>query len=323
MSHRLGEFELIERYCSRPSPGALLGIGDDAALLQPAPGQVLAVSSDMLVAGRHFFADVAPDRLGHKALAVNLSDLAAMGATPRWAVLAFALPEAEPAWLEGLMAGFFALAGRHGVDLVGGDTTRGPLNLCVTVLGEVPAGQALRRDAARAGDELWVSGTLGGAALALRHALGEVALDPATAARTRLCLELPEPRIALGLALRGLAHAAIDISDGLAADLGHILTRSGLGATLQWSCLPLEPALHGLDAALALRCGLAGGDDYELCFTAPAAQRAAITSLGERLGLPLTRIGRIEAKPGLRLIDAEGRVMSLPARGFDHFASAS
>lgn len=322
MNPPLGEFALIARYCSRTARSALLGVGDDAALLPVAPGHALAAACDMLVEGRHFFADVAPEALGHKALAVNLSDLAAMGARPRWALLALALPQADAAWLERLMAGFYALAARFGVELVGGDTTRGPRNLCVTVLGEAPAEQALRRDAARQGDDVWVSGALGGAALALRHALGEVRLDAAAAALARARLEWPQPRVELGLALRGLAHAAIDISDGLAADLGHILERSGVGATLEWARIPLEPALAGLDSPLALRCALAGGDDYELCFTAPAAHREAIAALATRLGLPLARIGRIEAAPGLRVLDAAGRALALPARGFDHFAQA-
>jgi thiamine-monophosphate kinase len=302
------EFEIIRRYFSRPAPSALLGVGDDAALVQSAAGRELAVSTDLLLEGRHFAAGAAPRALGHKALAVNLSDMAAMGATPRWATLALALPSADEAWLAAFAEGFYALAARFGVDLVGGDTTRGPLTLCVTILGELPSGTALRRDGARPGDDVWVSGELGGAAYALEHAQ-----DAAAAKR----LHEPEPRVALGERLRGLAGAAIDVSDGFAQDLGHILERSGVGAVVRYADLP---KFRIADAALEQRCVLAGGDDYELLFTAPPAARAAIEALAAPLGLPLSRVGSIQAgAPRLQLLDAQGRAMRTTP-GFDHFA---
>jgi thiamine-monophosphate kinase len=302
------EFEIIRRYFSRPAPSALLGGGDDAALLRPAAGCELAVSTDMLLEGRHFAAGAAPRALGHKALAVNLSDMAAMGATPRWATLALALPAADEAWLAAFAEGFYALAARFGVDLVGGDTTRGPLALCVTILGEVPAGTALRRDGARPGDDVWVSGELGGAAYALAHPQ-----DAAAAKR----LHEPEPRVALGERLRGLAGAAIDVSDGFAQDLGHILERSAAGAVVRYADLP---KFRIADPALEQRCVLAGGDDYELAFAAPSAARASIEALAAPLGVALSRVGSIQAgAPRLQLLDAQGRAMELTA-GFDHFA---
>jgi len=302
------EFEIIRRYFSRPAPSALLGVGDDAALLQPAAGRELAVSTDLLLEGRHFAAGAAPRALGHKALAVNLSDMAAMGAAPRWATLALALPSADEAWLAAFAEGFYALAARFGVDLVGGDTTRGPLTLCVTLLGELPAGTALRRDGARPGDDVWVSGALGGAAYALEH--------PADAAAAKRLHE-PEPRVALGERLRGLASAAIDVSDGFAQDLGHILERSAAGAVVRYADLPKFPIA---DPLLERRCVLAGGDDYELLFTAPPAARAAIGRLAAPLGLALSCVGSIQAgAPRLRLLDAQGREMRYTP-GFDHFA---
>ncbi|MEX0638376.1 MAG: thiamine-phosphate kinase [Burkholderiales bacterium] len=302
------EFEIIRRYFSRPAPSALLGVGDDAALVQPGAGRELAVSTDLLLEGRHFAAGAAPRALGHKALAVNLSDMAAMGATPRWATLALALPSADAAWLAPFADGFYALAARFGVDLVGGDTTRGPLTLCVAILGELPAGTALRRDGARPGDDVWVSGELGGAAYALEHA------EDAAAAKR---LHEPEPRVALGERLRGLASAAIDISDGFAQDLGHILARSAAGAVVRYADLP---KFRIADAALEQRCVLAGGDDYELLFTAPPAARAAIEALAAPLGVALSRVGSIEAgAPRLRLVDVQGRAMRTTP-GFDHFA---
>ncbi len=316
------EFELIARHFSRPAPGARLGVGDDAALMKIAAGQELAVSTDMLLAGRHFLPDTDPEALGHKALAVNLSDLAAMGACPRWALLAIALPEADDAWLSAFSRGFYALAERFGVDLVGGDTTRGPFTLCVTILGEVEAGQALTRSGARPGDQIWVSGCLGGAALGLAHLQGRVRLDPALADKCRQRLEWPEPRVALGRALRGLASAAIDLSDGLLADLGHILERSRVGAELELAHLPADPALAAVPEDLALDCLLAGGDDYELVFTAPPAHAATIESLAQRLALPLTRIGRIVAGADLVVRDVQGRPLAHHKRGYDHFADS-
>ncbi|MEW5891640.1 MAG: thiamine-phosphate kinase [Pseudomonadota bacterium] len=315
------EFDLIARYFTRPTPSARLGVGDDAALLAPEPGFELAVSSDMLVAGTHFFADADPVALGHKALAVNLSDLAAMGARPRWALLSLALPEADEAWLEQFSSGFLALADVHGVELVGGDTTRGPLNLSVTILGEVEAGQALRRDAAQAGDDIWVSGELGGAALGLAWLKGELALEANEAADCLDRLQRPRPRLALGRALLGLAHAAIDISDGLLADLGHILERSRLGAQLHLASLPLaQAAARRLEQPQVLRAVVAGGDDYELCFTAPPAQAAQVLQAAAAVGVPVARVGSITAEPGLALFDAHGGLMPMDAGGFDHFA---
>ena len=239
------EFGLIQQFFTRPTPSAVLGVGDDAALLQLSAGKLLAVSSDMLVAGRHFLPDTDPYLLGHKTLAVNLSDLAAMGATPRWATLALALPAVDEAWLSAFSRGFFDLADRFGVELIGGDTTAGPLNLCVTIFGETDA-RPLRRDAAQVGDDIWVSGDLGGAALGLAHLLGETALNDNDAAACLARLHRPEPRVALGLALAALPRvAAIDISDGLLADLGHILECSAVGAEIALAILPALPAGGG------------------------------------------------------------------------------
>lgn len=318
------EFSLIRQFFTRPTPGAVLGPGDDCALLQPSPGMELAVTTDMLVAGVHFFPDTAPEGLGWKTLAVNLSDLAAMGATPRWAVLAGSLPEADPAWLAAFSRGLFACAGCFGIELVGGDTTQGPLNLCVTAIGEVPPGQALRRDRARAGDDIWVSGRPGLAALGLAHLQGRASLP---APWDRLCqaaLHRPQPRLALGQALRALAHAAIDVSDGLLADLGHILERSGLQAEIQWTQLPHLPP--GVDFPLALECQLAGGDDYELCFTAAPERRLDIAAIAARLELPLWRIGSTlaaseETVGTLRVLDANGAPIDIGKRGYAHFST--
>ena len=314
------EFELIAKYFTRPPRHAVLGVGDDAALLAPAPGTELAATTDMLVEGVHFFADVDVAALGHKALAVNLSDLAAMGATPRYAMLSLALPAVDEAWLAKFSEGFFALADAHGVDLIGGDTTRGPLNICIQAMGEVPRGQALRRDAARADDDVWVSGTLGDAAAAVAHRNGQLKLAPATLAACRLRLERPAPRVELGIALRGVAHAAIDVSDGLLADLGHVCERSNLGAELEWERVPVSAALQALrhDAAM-MRVVLAGGDDYELCFTAAPEARDRLASMSMQLGLALTRVGRMVAGSGVRVLDAQGEPIEIRDRGFDHF----
>jgi len=322
----LSEFDLIKHYFQRarpPSGRTVLGIGDDCALLAPGPGKLLAVSSDMLVEGRHFFAGADPFQLGHKALAVNLSDLAAMGATPLGFTLALALPSADPAWLDGFSRGLFALADAHGCELVGGDTTRGPLNICITIFGELAPGQALRRDAARAGDDIWISGTLGDARLALAGLLHEVPLDAADAALAAPRLHAPAPRVALGrlLAEGGLAHAALDISDGLVGDLGHILAASRVGALLDVDALPAGPALARRAQDLRRRFSAAGGDDYELCFTAPAAQRDAIVAAGAQCGTAVTRVGRIEAEAGLRLVDGNGAPLAMRLQGWDHFAA--
>lgn len=314
------EFELIRRYFTRPTPSALLGVGDDAALLQVSDGNVLAVSTDMLVSGTHFSHDTDPFMLGHKALAVNLSDMAAMGATPRWATLAIALPEANEAWLEKFSAGFFALAQQYGVDLVGGDTTRGPLNLCVTIFGEVPARQALRRNGAQLGDEVWVSGKLGDAALALAHLQGRIILSEFEYTACAPALHQPQPRVSLGLALRGIANSAIDISDGLLADLGHILNASRRAARLDFSALPVSSVLRGyLQQPLGIRCALSGGDDYELCFTAPSARHTEILDIAVRLELPLTHIGTIVAGLGCLVFDAAGDPINIETSGYDHF----
>jgi len=315
------EFTLIERYFARPTPDAALGVGDDAALLAITPGMELAVSTDMLVAGTHFFPDADPRKLGWKTLAVNLSDLAAMGAQPRWATLAIALPQADEAWLAAFAEGLFKCADSYGVALVGGDTTRGPLTLSVTIMGEVPAGQALRRDGAKAGDDIWVSGHLGEAALALAALQGCATLDEQAMTHCRRVLDTPQPRVALGLALRGIAHAAIDISDGLLADLGHILERSNLGAEIHFDALPCSASLQALlDTELGRNCLLSGGDDYELCFTASALRQDAITATGERIGVKLTRIGSITGSKGLRLLDDAGNLMPTTKAGYDHFA---
>jgi len=290
-----------------------VGIGDDCALLRPDAGLELAVTTDMLVEGRHFRPGAEPEALGHKALAVNLSDLAAMGAAPRWVTLALALPAADERWLAAFARGFFALAERYGVDLVGGDTTRGPvLTINVTALGEVPSGVALYRAGARPGDDIWVSGELGGAALALAHPDLSAVADR---------LHRPEPRVELGERLRGLAHAAIDVSDGLAGDLGHILERSQVGAVIEYQSIP-RPAAFGSFREIERDCVLSGGDDYELVFTAAHAQRAEIESLGHELRLPLTRIGAIQSgATKLVVLDAAGKPMAHRG-GFDHFGAA-
>lgn len=317
-----GEFDLIRRYFDRPVRRAALGVGDDCALLGVAPGMQLAVSTDMLVEGRHFLSTVEPRRLGHKALAVNLSDLAACGARPLAFTLALSLPRADEAFIAGLAEGLFALAQALDIELVGGDTTAGPLNLCITVLGEVPAGQALLRSGAGPGDELWVSGMLGDARLALEVFRGRVTLDGAEFEQVRAAMELPQPRVGLGLALRGLATAAIDLSDGLMGDLGHLLQRSGVGAQVELHRLPHSQVLARQPTALRQECLLAGGDDYELLFCAPPARRAAVLQAAAAAQVPVQCIGRITAEPGLRVLDEAGRPLD-PGRlqAFDHFKS--
>jgi thiamine-monophosphate kinase len=314
------EFDLIRRYFTRATPRTELGVGDDAALLRVSPGMELAVSTDMLVNGTHFLPDADPFQLGHKTLAVNLSDMAAMGAQPRWATLAIALPNVDEAWLEKFSSGFFALADQHGVELIGGDTTRGPLNLCVTIMGEVPQSGALLRSGAHTGDEIWVSGRLGDAALALAHLQGRTALPDAEFAACAQALHQPQPRVALGLVLRGLANSAIDISDGLLADLGHILEASEVGAQIDLIKLPVSlSASKNLDQLLGIQCVLAGGDDYELCFTVPVAHHAEILRISAKLDLPLTCIGKIVAGQGCIVHDAAGKPLKLEDSGYDHF----
>jgi thiamine-monophosphate kinase len=321
----VGEFDLIRRFFQRPVRRAALGVGDDCALLAPAPGMQLAVSSDMLVEGRHFFADVDPRLLGHKSLAVNLSDLAACGARPLAFTLALSLPRADAAWTEAFAGGLLALADAHGCELVGGDTTQGPLNICITVFGEVPPGQALLRSGARAGDDLWVSGSLGDARLALEALLGHTTLPPGTLAAARQRLEAPTPRVALGQALRGIASSALDVSDGLLGDLGHILEQSRVGASLDTRMItPLLDAGRHTPLAIDLlhQCTLSGGDDYELCFTAPADRRDAVQAAGRDTATRVTRIGCIEEQPGLRLIGPDGAAMAPRWTSFNHFAAA-
>lgn len=328
----MGEFDLIARYFTRPARRAVLGVGDDCALLQPTPGTQLAISSDMLVEGRHFFPDVDPFALGHKALAVNLSDLAACGATPLAFTLALALPRADEAWLEPFSRGLLHLADAHGCELVGGDTTQGPLNICITVFGEVPVvggrSQALLRSGARAGDDLYVSGTLGDARLALEALRSTLQLPAEALAQARTRLEQPTPRVALGQALRGVASAAIDVSDGLLGDLRHILTASRVGATIHTE-LAMDLAAAGSRLAVEraaisqekqLEFVLSGGDDYELAFTAPMSARDAVRAASQLAQTPVTRIGSIESETGLRLVDAQGQFMPGGFSSFDHFA---
>lgn len=320
----MSEFEIIARYFTRArAHGArvALGIGDDCALLTPGAGLQLAISTDMLVAGRHFFPDADPFGLGHKALAVNLSDLAAMGARPLGFTLALSLPEANPVWLSEFARGMFALADHYHCDLIGGDTTRGPLNICITIFGELPIGASLLRSAAQIGDDIWVSGSLGDARLALAALQHEITLSESTLDQAAIRLHQPSPRIALGLALQHeqLAHACIDLSDGLTGDLGHILNRSGCGATINLDAIPVGPNLSRQAQTMQRRFILSGGDDYELCFTAPGRHRATIKAMAQAIHTPVTCIGHIEAMPGLRLIDQHGPAPELPYSSFDHF----
>jgi thiamine-monophosphate kinase len=318
----MSEFDLIQRYFTRPAPSAVMGVGDDAALLRVGEGMELAVSTDMLVSGTHFFPDADPFLLGYKTLAVNLSDMAAMGALPRWATLSLSLPQANETWLQKFSAGFFALADEHKVELVGGDTTRGPLNLCVTIMGEVPCGKALRRSGAQPGDDIWVSGELGEAALALAYLQKEIELPEDARLSCLTALHQPQPRVALGLMLRDIAHSAVDISDGLLADLGHILECSGVAAEVRYDKLPLSPlfAANVVTREIAQRCVLSGGDDYELCFTAPLAQREVIVALEHLFHLPLTRIGKIVSGNDCKVRAADGSAMTIEKAGYDHFA---
>lgn len=316
------EFALINRYFVRALGHTALGIGDDAAILQPREGHELVASTDTLVEGVHFFAAADPDKLGHKALAVNLSDLAAMAAEPRWALLALTLPDADERWLEQFTKGFFRLALEHAVDLVGGDTTRGPRSITVTVLGETAAGEAVRRSGARAGDDVWVSGTLGEAALGLQAMTDSLLLPENLTKRCLTKLHTPLPRVALGRALRGIATAMIDVSDGLLADLGHIARASQLAADISLAALPL-PISDDLDETRRYDAGLAGGDDYELCFCARAQDRERIERLADRLQLPLTRVGVMAPGDGVRVITADGALYQPCRAGFDHFGRFS
>jgi thiamine-monophosphate kinase len=316
----LNEFDLIRRFFMPDTDHTILAAGDDAALVAVKPGMELAVSTDALVSGQHFFQDADPYGVGCKSMAVNLSDMAAMGATPRWATLALALPSADEDWLEPFARGFIDTAKDYGVDLIGGDTTRGPLTICVQILGEVPAGKALRRSGAHAGDDLWVSGTLGDAALALAHARGGLPLDPDQLEYLRRRLDRPSPRVALGAGLLDCAHSAIDVSDGLLADAGHIAAASRVRIVIRWESIPMSSvaALHR-EHLVIRQAALAGGDDYELAFTAPPELRAQIGKLSAKAGVAVTRIGTVEAGSGVMVIDESGAPMALPEGGFDHF----
>lgn len=308
------EFALIDRYFRRPARHTVLGVGDDAAIVKPSPGCELVVSTDMLVAGTHFLPNADPADLGWKTLAVNVSDIAAMGAQPRWALLAAALPAATESWIEKFAQGFFDCAEKFGIDVIGGDTTKGPRNFCVTIFGETLPGQALLRSGAHLYEEIWVSGMPGRAALGLAHLQGRVELTEPALSVCLSALHRPQPRVELGIALRGIASAAIDVSDGLLADLGHLLEASSLAATLQPALLP-APGIER-DAYLS------GGDDYELVFTAPALYHAQIVALSAELDLPLTCVGKTEAGPAgqLGVLDAAGQPVEIAQRGYDHFA---
>ena len=315
----MSEFEIIRRYFTRASTSAVLGVGDDAALVRSA--FELAVSADALVEGTHFLRGADPYLLGQKSLAVNLSDIAAMGANPRWTLLSLSLPYADEEWLEPFSRGFHEIAAKYSVELIGGDTCRGPLNIGVTIIGEVPPHKALRRDGATADDEIWVSGQLGDAALALAHLQERIQLEADEFDRCEHKLNSPIPRVELGNSLVGIATAAIDISDGLIADLGHVLQRSQAGATVDVSLIPRSEVLRRrLPAPVAVRALLAGGDDYELCFTAPRSRRGEIAALSQALDLALTCIGRTKSGSGLRLLDEQGKPVDFEAQAFDHFA---
>jgi thiamine-monophosphate kinase len=336
MNQTMGEFDLIKRYFKRPARRAALGVGDDCALLQPSAGCQLAISSDMLVQGRHFFADVDPRTLGHKALAVNLSDLAACGAQPLAFTLALSLPDVNEPWLAAFSEGLLALADTHACELIGGDTTAGPLNICITVFGEVPVvhsrSQALLRSGAHAGDDLYISGTVGDARLALDVMLGKLSVPAEVLAAARTRLETPTPRVALGLALRGVASSAIDVSDGLLGDLGHILELSRVGATVRadeaiksiaayaYSKSARSQFILDFSAQQWRTLALAGGDDYELLFTAAPHLRTTVAAAAQSSQTPVHRIGQIDATPGLRVLDAQGHLLPDTFASFDHFA---
>jgi thiamine-monophosphate kinase len=313
------EFDLTSRIRARCAarPGVLLGIGDDAALLAPPPGAVLAVAMDTLNAGVHFPEATSPADIGWKVLAVNLSDLAAMGATPAWCTLSLSLPQADSAWVDAFLDGFLELAAAHDVALVGGDTTRGPLSVCIAAHGFVDAGSALRRSGARVGDDVWASGTLGDAAGALAQLQAQATIDPILRAR----LDRPVPRVALGRALRGIATACIDVSDGLLADLGHVCVASGVGAEIGLASLPASPALrNAFDGETRRVLQATGGDDYELCFTAPETMRSDVEHAARDANVGIARIGRIVAGRGAVARDEDGEPWTPPRRGYAHFA---
>ena len=319
----MGEFDFIRQYLQRQQSGAevVLGIGDDAAIVRPLPGLDWCISTDMLLAGRHFFADEAAADIAHKVLAVNLSDMAAMGAQPRWALLSAALPQLNPVWLSSFCDSLFSLAAAHGVTLIGGDTTRGDYVFNITIGGTVPQGQGLRRSGAQVGDDIWLSGRVGLAAAALQQRLGRLRLPETVFAECNQALLRPTPRVALGQALLGVASAALDVSDGVAQDLQHILRASGVGADVDTTQLPTLAALRqGLSESTLLPLLLAGGDDYELLFTAAPAQRAAVAAAGIASGTALSRIGTItDQRAVLRCLDASGHPLKLDQQGYDHF----
>jgi len=318
----MAEFDLIAQYFTRPDSPDLskadLGIGDDAALISVTPGYQLTVSADMSVSGTHFFADADPYSIGWKSLGVNISDMAAMGAEPKWATLSIALPEIDHSWLQGFSQGLFACANSYGVSLIGGDTTRGPLNIAINIFGEVPLGKAIKRSGAQTGDDIWVSGTLGKAALWLQNKLGKLDLHAEDVANFAPAMHQPQPRVFLGLALRDIAHAALDISDGLLADLNHILTASGKGAELDWALLPKPSLFTNISQSSVQQAVLAGGDDYELCFTVSAERRDEVKALAGALNVPLTRIGHITEASGLIVTDDKVQI-ELSQKGYLHF----
>lgn len=315
------EFDVIARYFSRPAQHTAVGVGDDAALLACDPAQQLAVSTDSLVEGTHFFADADPYFLGRKVLAVNLSDMAACGAQPRWATLALTLPYVDPLWLERFSAGFFAMADAYAIDLIGGDTTRGPKSATVTILGTVSDSAFIARSGARANDDVWISGTLGDAALGLAAHEKKALLSDAALSQCLARLNNPEPRVELGLRLRGIATSAIDLSDGLVSDARHIAQASGAALRIEFERLPRSQAIRQLvDPNLANQCVLAGGDDYELLFTAAPDHREALASLSRELNLTLTRVGQVDSGSGVRICDASGADVEIEHAGYDHFA---
>lgn len=318
------EFEIIRHYFSQTSSTSVLGVGDDAAIIAVSPSKELVISTDTLVSGQHFFADTDPFKLGHKSLAVNLSDMAAMGAKPRWALLVLTLPkqliQENSQWLDKFSKGFYSLAHEHHVELIGGDTASGPLNICVQMMGEIDQGKALLRSNAQPNDDIWVSGYLGDAAMALAHEQQRIVLQPDEIERCLFALLTPIPRIRLGEQLINLAHSAIDISDGLLADLGHILDCSGVGATININAIACSAVLRNyLPQPHAINCLLAGGDDYELCFTAPSLNRREINRLSSELSIPLSCIGKITEAKGLTVLDSDGSVLTQENKGYDHF----
>ena len=319
----VSEADIIRLFtCSEST--AVLGPGDDSALFRPETGMEVAVSADMLVSGQHFFADTDPYKLGHKALAVNLSDMAAMGANPRWATLAIALPESlikiDTKWVESFAKGLLELACSHRVELIGGDVTCGPLTICIQIIGEVAKGRALRRSGARVGDDIWISGKLGDAALALLHERHQIKLEPDELAECMNSLLLPVARVDLGERLVGLANSAIDISDGLLADLGHILEHSNVAATINLKEVNCSVILKKyFSQPQVINCMLAGGDDYELCFTVPKERRSKIDKISQETGIPLTRIGKIITGEGLVVLDSTEKPITLETTGYDHF----